>query len=87
MHERYVDKFVTYLKFEKNASDYTVKNYLVDLKDFFSIVTEEDIKKIDQILIRKFLASLRDAQHKKTTVARKLACLRSFFKFLWVTLF
>jgi len=82
MHERYIDKFVTYLKFEKNSSDFTVRNYMVDLKEFFEAVKEPDIKKIDQILVRKFLAFLRDKEYKKTTVARKLACLRSFFKFL-----
>src|SRR5919202_4950179 len=43
---------------------------------------EVDIKQIDHITIRECLSSLHAAQKKKTSVARKLAALRTFFQFL-----
>lgn len=90
MH-RYIDKFITYLKVEKEASSHTIVNYSVDLRDFNKFVSpgsdekSEDfnISKIDHILLRKYLAHIKGKGYSKRTVARKLAALRSFFKFLY----
>jgi len=80
--ERYIDKFLNYLKVEKNSSVHTLINYSVDLKELSSFTGSIELKDIDVLEIRKFLVSLRQKGFKKVTIARKMACLRSFFKFL-----
>ncbi|MFH1460335.1 MAG: tyrosine recombinase XerC [Candidatus Omnitrophota bacterium] len=80
--ERYIDKFLNYLKVEKDASIHTLINYSVDLKGFSSFAQSKDIANIDVLEVRKFLVELRKKGFKKVTIARKMACLRSFFKFL-----
>lgn len=81
--QRYIDKFINYLKVEKNASSNTVTNYLVDLKSFGSFCGEKDMADIDHLVLRRFLAQMRGRNYSKRTIARKLASLRSFFKFLY----
>ena len=80
--ERHVDKFLNYLKVEKDASIHTVVNYSVDLKELADFLVDKDIHSVDVLDIRKFLVHLRQKEFKKVTIARKMACLRSFFKFL-----
>jgi len=80
--ERHVDKFLNYLKIEKDASAHTVINYSIDLRDLAEFLADKDIHKVDVLDIRKFLVHLRQKEFKKVTIARKMACLRSFFKFL-----
>jgi integrase/recombinase XerC len=80
--ERYIDKFLNYLKVEKNSSVHTLINYSVDLRELSEFLTSKEIADIDVLDIRKFLVSLRQKGFKKVTIARKMACLRSFFKFL-----
>lgn len=84
MIDRYIDKFLNYLKIEKNMSPHTVINYSVDLRDFAKFLGDDaDIEKVEYLTLRKFLADLKAKNYSKRTVARKLACLRSFFKFLY----
>ena len=84
MIDRYIEKFLNYLKIEKNMSMHTVLNYSIDLKDFAKFLGEGyEIKTADYLTLRKFLAELKLRNYSKRTVARKLATLRSFFKFLY----
>ena len=82
MLERYIQKFITYLKIEKNASPYTLTNYQIDLKEFNNSVKEKPLEGITHVDVRLFLARMKEKKFSKRTVARKMACLRSFFKFL-----
>ena len=81
--QRYIDKFMNYLNIEKNASAHTLVNYTIDLKYFASFLGDRDITSVDRLLLRKFLAQMRVKNYSKRTVARKLASLRSFFRFLY----
>ena len=81
--QRHIDTFIKYLKAEKNASPHTITNYMVDLLSFSAFVGDKDITSIDHLLLRRFLAEMRGKNFAKRTIARKLACLRSFFKFLF----
>ena len=84
MIDRYVDKFLNYLKVEKNMSAHTILNYSIDLRDFANFLGDGlQAGDVDYLTIRKFLAELKAKNYSKRTVARKLACLRSFFKFLY----
>jgi integrase/recombinase XerC len=79
--------FLRYLERERNASPNTVHAYARDLRDLEQHATQllgraatpEDI---DHLAIRSFLARLHQAGLRKTSAARKLACLRTFFRFL-----
>ena len=82
MLERYIQKFVTYLKIEKNSSPHTITNYLIDLKEFDNSIKEKALDKITHVDVRLFLARMKEKKLSKRSVARKMACLRSFFKFL-----
>lgn len=81
--QRYIEKFINYLKVERNSSDHTVKNYLIDLDAFSAFAAEKKIEEIDHLFLRRYLAELRTRNYSKRTIARKLASLRSFFKFLF----
>jgi tyrosine recombinase XerC len=80
--QRYIDKFLDYLKIERNYSPYTLTNYRIDLKGFQEFFKDGDLASVDHLTLRRFLAELKNKNYNKASVARKLACLRSFFKFL-----
>lgn len=79
---RYLEKYLTYLEVEKNYSRHTLVNYTVDLEGFLKFTGEMPIEKVEYLTLRRYLAMLRDKQHRPRTLARKLSSLRSFFKFL-----
>jgi integrase/recombinase XerC len=80
--KRFIDKFMDYLSIEKNVSPHTLVNYRHDLKEFHAFSGERDIQDIDLIWVRRFLAELKKRDLAKRSMARKLATLRSFFRFL-----
>ncbi len=80
--ERYIEKFVRYLQIEKNYSEHTVLNYKLDLGDFGKYLQETPIEKVDYLLLRKYLAQLKEKNLTNRTLNRHLSCLRSFFRFL-----
>ena len=81
--QRHIDKFINYLRVERNASNHTITNYRIDLSRFSAFLGEKEIASVDHLALRRFLAELRSKNYSKRTIARKLASLRSFFKFLY----
>jgi len=82
MEGKYIEQFINAIKAEHDASLHTLKAYAGDLKEFFSFM-DKKLGDIDNLDIRGFLASLHYKKLKKTSIARKLATLRAFFKFLY----
>jgi integrase/recombinase XerC len=80
---RYIDKFINYLKIEKNASRHTIVNYSIDLRDFGNFLGGKELETVDYLALRRYLAHMRGKDYSKRTIARKLASLRSFFRFLY----
>ena len=80
---RFIDKFINYLKVEKNAAINTIKNYAIDLDSFALYLGGKDISEVDHLSLRRFLAEMRSKSYSKRTIARKLASLRSLFRFLY----
>ena len=74
-----IDDFLMYLKNEKGFSDYTIKNYKIDLKDFDKYSKN---KKTDIDLVREYLKELYERKYKSRTMSRKVSALKSYFKFL-----
>ena len=93
--ESLIRLFLESIATEKGYSDHTLRAYSKDLYAFFNFLAESKtavrgrekssrvvtLKNIDGIIIRGYLGFLH-RQNKKTTIARKLAAIRSFFKFL-----
>ncbi len=84
-----IEEYLTYLKAERDASAHTLRNYRVDLLQFLAYLQERGGGKagptpaaVDHLAIRGFLARLHGAHLAKASLARKLATLRSFFRFL-----
>jgi len=80
--DRYIEKFVRYLEIEKNASPHTVLNYRRDLEAFVVFLEGQEILKTDYLLVRRYLAFLKEKRLTARSIARKLSALRSFFRFL-----
>jgi integrase/recombinase XerC len=80
--ERYIEKFMRYLEIEKNYSRHTILNYHLDLEDFKAFLAEKDIEGVDYLVLRKYLALLKEKNISARSVSRRLSALRSFFKFL-----
>lgn len=80
---RELDQFFDHLKYEKNASPHTIMSYRQDLTQLAAYLQEQTVslKKVDNVVLRGFLATLYAKKEKKSTVARKLAAIRSFFQF------
>lgn len=83
----HVEAFLDYLRYEKNYSPHTLKSYGRDLEEFTRYLEPGTAGKIalealDHITIRDFLGHLVGKGNGKRSVARKLASLRSFFRFL-----
>ncbi len=87
MLSQHLEQFLQHLKYERNVSPHTLRNYASDLEQFklhlFNVEKRVDVPvaEIDRLTIREWMAGLH-ADHKKTSVARKLASLRTFFQFL-----
>ncbi len=87
MLSQHLEQFLQHLKYERNVSPHTLRNYASDLEQFkqhlFGVEKRADVPvaEIDRLTIREWMAGLH-ADHKKTSVARKLASLRTFFQFL-----
>lgn len=80
--DKRVEDFLNFLATEKGASDHTTKNYGIDLREFMKFAGEKDLKDLTYLDIRAFLAFLKSKEYSKSSISRKLACLRSFFKYL-----
>jgi integrase/recombinase XerC len=78
-----LDQFIRHLKYEKNASPHTISSYRRDLTQLAVYLRERRIglKKVDNVVLRGFLATLYAKRERKSTIARKLSAIRSFFQF------
>jgi integrase/recombinase XerC len=85
-----LEKFVDYLRSQKGCSPHTIRNYRIDLRQFLAFLAErkdtsredgsEEGGPVDFLVIREYLAELF-GRYKRTTIARKLSAVRSFFAF------
>jgi integrase/recombinase XerC len=81
-----IDSFLKYLQFEKRLSSHTVLSYTTDLHQFQKFLSDtfpdQSAELADFGLIRSWIIALVEAKLDPASVNRKIACLRSFYKFL-----
>src|ERR1035437_8761863 len=83
-----IERYISYLRYERNASPHTIRNYQSDLLQFRDYLKEGDpdaavdVRTIDTLRIRGFLGFLFEREKKKSSIGRKLAAVRAFYKFL-----
>src|SRR5208283_5609379 len=77
-----IKKFLKYLKLERGASGHTLRAYEHDLMEFSQYCAADPVQ-VDMIDIRGFISERIIGGKEKSTVARKLAALRSFFNYLY----
>ncbi len=88
MNDPCVEHFIQYLEGEKNASEHTISNYLIDIRQYCEITWGEEAQPpyhwnaTDRFSARKFLVFFQKLELAPTTTCRKLSALRSFYKFL-----
>ncbi|MBN1550164.1 tyrosine recombinase XerC, partial [bacterium] len=90
--ERAIQRFLTYLDLEQNASDNTLRAYNRDIEEFSFFMRrtgqgldsagDVSIETIDRTAVRAFLGYLHFQKKARSTIERKLAALRSFFHYL-----
>jgi integrase/recombinase XerC len=79
--EKLIDKFLDSLR-QRNASAHTIKAYTGDLNNFVTFVGRRNWPSIDHVTIRGFLSHLYEKELGKASVARALAAVRSFYRWL-----
>ena len=79
-----LNDFYLFLKKERNFSNNTIKSYMTDLNKFKKFLNDDnyDINKISRKQIRAFLSLEFDKKFSDRTIARRLASIKSYFKFL-----
>ncbi len=80
-----VESFLRYLEFEKRLSPHTILSYKTDLHQFqffLKATYSENAELASYVMVRSWIVSLVEAKMDSLSVNRKIACLRSFYKFL-----
>ena len=81
-----VGQFLNYLRSVRNSSPHTLRSYQNDLSQFITFLTPPGVETppladVNHLMIREFVAHLHDLNLEKSSIARKLAAIRYFFKY------
>lgn len=81
-----IDRFLQYLQFEKRYSEHTLTAYSKDLTDFHGFLSENfenvPLEKVDNKMIRSWVAQLMDDGISARSIRRKLSALKTFYRYL-----
>ena len=78
-----LEGFKSYILVERNFSTHTAKAYCTDVLDFLLWLGEASCEDVSFSKVREYLHFIQKFQYKKSTVARKIASLRTFYKYLF----
>lgn len=81
-----VERFLRYMSVERNASELTIKSYREDMETLLEYFADEsgrppEVNSLGPVDLRQYVAALHDAGYAKSSIARRLASLRSFYRF------
>lgn len=78
-----LEDFKSYIIVEKNFSKHTAKAYCADVLDFLLWIGEESCEDVNFSKVREYLHFIQKFNYKKNTIARKIASIRTFYKYLY----
>lgn len=78
-----LEDFRSYILVEKNFSKHTAKAYYSDILDFLLWLGEMPLENVNFSKVREYLHFIQKFDYKKNTIARKIASLRTFYKYLY----
>ena len=76
-------KFKVFLETERNFSPHTVRAYIADVETFM-LWLEDDILELTDEKFARYLRFIQKIDYQKTTIARKVASIRAFYRFLYL---
>ena len=82
-NKEYLEDFKIYLKSEKNFSSHTIRAYCADVYTFLLWIGSENPLEIEPKKFSEYLYFISQINYTKTTIARKIASIRAFYKFLY----
>lgn len=82
MNRELVNFFLDHLYIERRLSSHTITSYSTDLEQFTAFIAPQELTQIQALTIRKWLISLSDDSIQNRSINRKLATLRTFYKYL-----
>ena len=80
-----IERFLEHLDVERNFSEQSLRAYGTDLRQFAEFLDEKettDLTKVENLTLRGWLAGMSEANYGRRSIARKLASVRSLFRFL-----
>ena len=80
MNTQVLSEYLDFLEIEKGLSENTLEAYRRDLTDFFDFCNDVDINNIQRTQINTYIRKLHEKKYSPTSVMRKIASLRGFFK-------
>lgn len=81
--KQYIENFKTYLSVEKNFSEHTLSAYTSDIVSYILWLDNVSCVNVDFTKLREYLHFIQRFEYQKTTIARKVAAIRTFYKFLF----
>lgn len=82
--DKHLEQFLDYLSVERNASQHTQRAYQGDIKHFLEYLRRDkkSLRQVDYRLLRRYLATLNTLEFNRSSIARKLSSIRTFFEYL-----
>lgn len=81
--KEYLQEFKLYIEIERNFSKHTIVAYSSDILSFLIWLNERSVKEVTYTTIREYLLYIQQFNYSKTTTSRKIASLRTFYRFLY----
>lgn len=81
--KQYLEDFKSYLIVEKNFSKHTAKAYYSDILGYLLWLSDMPCVEVNFSKVREYLHFIQKFDYKKTTIARKIASIRTFYKYLY----
>ncbi|MEY3917757.1 MAG: hypothetical protein RLZZ132_92 [Bacteroidota bacterium] len=82
MNRELVNFFLDHLSIERRLSSHTITSYSTDLEQFTAFINPTELQQVQAMDVRKWLISLSDDSLQNRSINRKLATLRTFYKYL-----
>lgn len=84
MNLQILSEYLDYLEIEKGLAENTLEAYRRDLNDFFNFCGDTDVNNIQRTKINSYVRNLHEMKYSPTSIMRKIASLRGFFKWTCV---